>query len=186
MKVIIIDNGSSYIRDLKRIFASDETVIIAPDDIDLEKITPGTLVVLSGGHALPVLWHDKYYVKELELIRNYPGPILGVCLGFELIAHAYGNHLSLLPRRVHAKRAIELTKEGDRYFSQNRIIAPESHRFALHSTSHPLISLGISKSGIEIIRHVTKPIFAVQFHLEKIAGDDGKAFFGELRTALGE
>lgn len=185
MKVLIVDNGSSYLSDLTKLFSEYNLAVTHINDIDVSIIKPQTLVVLSGGHALPVVWHNKFYAKELSLIRSYTGPILGICLGFELIAHAYGNHLSFLPRRAHLKRLVTVTPAGRRYLSTPQFIAFESHRYALRHATHPLISLATTKNGVEIIRHATKNIFAVQFHPEKFYDEQGKIAFSELLGALG-
>ncbi len=184
MRVLIIDNGSSYLNNLTGLFSQHDCTVTSIEGLAKKQIEPGTLVVLSGGHTLPVLWHNKYYAKELEIITSYDGPIFGICLGFELIAHAYYNHLSLLPRRAHLKRIVTINSEGRRYFSIPQFTAFESHRFALRKSKHPIISLGTTKNGIEIIRHATKPIFAVQFHPEKLPSRQLNTIFNEILSAL--
>jgi len=184
MNVIIVDNGTSYIDHLTKLFAHDTCVVVHIDDIRLDSIAPGTLVVLSGGRTFPVAWHDKYYAKELDLIRHYDGPILGICLGFELIAHAYNHRLTRLPRRVHTERVITINEEGRHYFSQSHVTVFESHRYALRRARYPLVALGTTRNTIEIMRHATKPILAVQFHPEKFSGEQGTVFLDELLQVL--
>ncbi len=34
--------------------------------------------------------NEEAFIKEFEMIRNFEGPILGICLGFEIIVRAFG------------------------------------------------------------------------------------------------
>lgn len=54
VNVLIIDNCTSYLNALVKLFAKNSTSVVHIDGIALDDIAPNTLVVLSGGHALPV------------------------------------------------------------------------------------------------------------------------------------
>ena len=186
MKVLIVDNGSSLLDDLVQMFKSYSPEVSSIEDIDISDIAQNTLVVLSGGRRFPVLWHNRQYAKEIELLRYYEGPVFGVCLGFELIGHVYGGHLSLLPRRVHASRKITFTQEGSKYFSQKELDVYESHRFTLKRTFKPLVSLATSIDGVEAVRHQAKPILGVQFHPEKLNKSAQKDFLSDITKIVYE
>ena len=66
-----------------------------------------------------VLYSDGVYNTELELIKNHRGPIVGICLGMELIAHAYDMHLHRQKRRIHRLLAYSFTLK----FAMERIMA---------------------------------------------------------------
>lgn len=167
MHVVIIDNGSTYISDVEDLFSEYDTDIISYNQLGNHKISDETLLVLSGGHNFPVLWHENEYKTELNYIKNHKGPIIGICLGFQLIAHAYGSHLHLLARRRHGK--LSLTAIGDSRLlgDSTHVTVYESHHWSVQNVHDPLIALAKSVDGIEILKHKEKPIYGVQFHPEK-------------------
>jgi GMP synthase-like glutamine amidotransferase len=98
VKIHIIDDGTKYIDNLTKSLALYRPSLVGYSEIDKSTIRSEDLVILSGGHGYPVLWHEKEYGHEIDIIKNHPGPIVGICLGFQLIAHVFGSHLHLHPR----------------------------------------------------------------------------------------
>lgn len=177
-KVLLIDNGSSYIQNLQYLlggFGLDTTIA---DYRNLHEVhTQGMdLVVLSGGHKFAVADHMSYYSRELALIRNLDKPILGICLGFELMAVAFGAHLELLLEKDKGLREIQVSV-SDPIFNRSSFTVYESHQFAVQSVSSPLVALATSVYGVEVITHESKPIYGFQFHPEVM---EEKQFGDEL------
>ncbi len=177
MKILLIDNHTKLLPQLKR--------ALSDHDVEIVKYQPGVklsasgqdLVILSGGggrgremrdlHINGDLW----YRDELDFIMKCQKPILGICMGFQIIAYAYGSKLQKLPRRISGFRRIQ-TAEGT-YIKQ----------FKYHDWCIPEVSdehfeiLGRSKIGVEMIRHKKRPILAIQFHPEM---DGGSLVLGHL------
>lgn len=180
MAVYIINNGSGLLDQLKVLLSSYSPIVIDRCDLSDFKPDKNDLLILSGGHELPVLWHNKEYADELRLVKKHKGPIIGICLGFELITHAYGAHLHKLTDRLHRTIRIYNTKFSDIIPEQTDINVFESHTWATLHVKSPLVPLAFSDEGIEIIRHKRKPIFGLQFHPEHTSDSNGYIIFSNI------
>jgi para-aminobenzoate synthetase len=163
LRVLLVDNGTSFLPQHPECLRGHETVIRAYDErFDAAGMDA---VILSGGHALAVAGHDRAFAAELGLIRTLAVPLLGICLGFELIAHAFGARLEKLPAKERGLLAIET---GDDPLFRGAAPGPvfESHRWAVRSLPPELTAIARSRDGIEAFRHVARPVWGVQFHPE--------------------
>lgn len=164
MKLLLINNHSKHIKELLKQFKEVKLVDFQNlDNIDVKKYDA---IILSGGSSYSVIGHKKIYSKELKLIKTFKKPILGICLGFELIAFAFNeelkmmtyNETGILPIKLIGKNKLfdKFPKEFDVY---------EAHRWIVKKTKY-LKQLAKSKDGIEAIKHPEKEIYGVQFHPE--------------------
>ncbi len=182
MKILIIDNGTSYIKKLEKLFKGHEISVVNFDSVSVKQAKQFDLIVLSGGHKYSVLNHQNKYRSELEIIKKANKPILGICLGFELIALNYDCQLKRL--RVKEKGIISIELIPDDITKDLKTIKVfENHRWVIKDPGK-LISLGSSKDGIEIIKHKTKPIYGLQFHPEMMRSNttSRKLFSNILKT----
>ena len=166
MKFLIIDNYSKHISEIVRVFSKVNVDVVGV--LDLEKIDFSKYdgFVLSGGSKHSVVGNKKLYSKEIELIKNSDKPILGICLGFELICEAYEEMMEHSEKRIKGEVKVNLVSY-DKLF--NKIDFPikvyEAHKWSLVKTKF-LKVLAKSDSGIEIIKHPRKLIYGLQFHPE--------------------
>lgn len=183
MSVIVVDNGSKYIAPLLELLGHENLNVIPYDELDYKKLAKGDLVILTGGHTEPILWHKKRYAKETALVKRHRGPIVGICLGFELIAHIYGSHLHLLNNR--RKGEVRLTPSK---FSSIDIPASiyvyENHNWSVPKLKRPLKAIAYSDDGIEIFKHSRKPIYGLQFHPEKSSHEAKQVFTAIIRDLV--
>ncbi len=175
---MIVDNESKYTNALVKLLYHESPRIINYQDLDYKKFSKDDIVILTGGHGDPILWHKKIYYQEAKLVKKHKGPIIGICLGFELIAHVYGSHLHLLNTR--RKGEIKLTSTN----AASLIIPPyvkvyENHNWSVSKLKKPLMPLAYSKDGIEILKHTRKPIYGLQFHPEE-SSSSGMALFNAI------
>ena len=178
MSFVIVDNGSKYTQALQKLLFHEKPLVIHYKNLDYKKLSRGDIVILTGGHGDPILWHKKEYTPEIDLIKKHKGPIIGICLGFELIAHVYKSHLHLRNDR----RKGEITLIGT---SKSPIIIPtkvsvyENHNWSVLKLKRPLVPLAYSKDGVEIMKHARKPIYGIQFHPEE-SSSAGASVFSEI------
>lgn len=184
MTSLIIDNGSRYKQDLEKLLAKYNPKITRFGDADITKIPSDSFVVLSGGHTIPVLWHNREFANEAEIIKNHPGPILGVCLGAQLIAHVYESHLHLLNERRKGLLEIRASKGTSLLKTEESVRVYENHNWSIKTLGASLVPLAESKDGIEIFKHKSKPIYGFQFHPEYINGGAGKLVFERVISTL--
>lgn len=185
MKAYVIDNGSFYTEQLEKILNQYQVILRKFDEVSLSDIEPGSFVVLSGGHTYRVQWHDKQYAKETEVIRKHDGPIIGVCLGAQLIAHVYGEHLHTMAENRKGTVSIHPTGNKPLLFADYKNIKVyENHHLSIPELHKPLISLAESSDGVEIFRHENKPIFGIQFHPEVLKNNNGEQLFETILSSL--
>jgi GMP synthase-like glutamine amidotransferase len=168
MNILIIDNGSRYLSELIA-FAKDSdaniVTVIEHDHIDYAATNQVDFIFLSGSPRKPVAENPDEYTEEIELIRNTSKPILGICMGFEIIAYAYGCELE----RMHNKesRILELAGYGSPILDGiTKITVPEHHRWHIKTLCPELSVIARSKDGVEIIKVHNRPIYGFQFHPE--------------------
>ena len=163
--ILIIENSSHHSTALSRHLKSYNVRTIKYRQLNSDHMAKADIIILSGGHP-SVLHHYWFYRSQLELIRSTPKPVIGVCLGFELIVRAYGGKLQRLKRKVHGLRSIEVTNDT-LDLSLPRLNVWEAHKWAARSVPSEYFNVvAQSEQGIEIIQHKTRPIFGCQFHPE--------------------
>jgi anthranilate/para-aminobenzoate synthase component II len=167
MRILIVDNGTSYLKNLEALFAGDNIKVIKYSRIAKIKNIDADLVVLSGGHGSPVLSKRDPYRLEIDFIQHATVPILGVCLGYELIAHAFKAELTLMKNREQGILKIVPIRKSPLFKGIKKFSVYESHRWVVKKIPKGLIGLAKSKDGYEIIAHTGSPfIYGVQFHPE--------------------
>lgn len=165
MKTLIVDNHTKHLKELKNSF-EDVTVIsreeikdISPEDFDL--------IVLSGGSNVPtVLNHNEIYQEEEILLRSGK-PVIGICLGCEIICKTFGGELEFMPEHETGVKEFEiLDKSLIEKVGVDELTAFESHALRIKKIPEDFYEVVRSNHGPEIIKHKTKPIIGVQFHPE--------------------
>jgi GMP synthase-like glutamine amidotransferase len=191
MNILLIDNGSTYITELKSLLGKHIITHVKMNSASVSDASHYDLIILSGGHSYSVVNHEHLYAQELEIIRKSNRPILGVCLGFELIAHAFGGKLNHIGKSVHGLR--ELNFEANSSLMSNFNVTTfqvfESHKWAVESVPDILEVLASSSDGIEIVQHVLKPIIGFQFHPEvnkkySLGDEIFKFFFDQIEDRV--
>jgi GMP synthase (glutamine-hydrolysing) len=107
---------------------------------------------------------------------NYPVPVLGFCLGHEIIAVAYGGRIKRCPEPQSKKQKVIITQPDDPIFeglATNEVMLIEKHHHFVSVLPKDFVSLGHSLNcENEIIRHAKKPIYSFQSHPE-VSGKEG-------------
>jgi anthranilate synthase component 2 len=195
MKVLLIDNYDSFVYNLVHLFGAIkgvELVIKRNDDASfLPEIAAGVYdaVIIGPGPGSPEDAHYFGNCREVILEYGTEGlPILGVCLGFQGIAHCFGASLKRANTPVHGKLSeIEIIEHGDVFEDvPNHVEVMRYHSLMVDPSkaipSDILVTaevvsnaLSTSQNGREImaVRHKNLPIFGVQFHPESFATEAG-------------
>lgn len=113
-----------------------------------------------------------------ELARTSPVPVLGVCLGHQAIAAAYGARVVRGGRPIHGHATeIEHTGEGLFAGAARPLRVGRYHSLAVDPESVPGDSLEViardGSGGVQALRHRTRPIFGLQFHPESVLTEGG-------------
>ncbi|KMQ60985.1 anthranilate synthase subunit II [Chryseobacterium sp. BLS98] len=179
-KVLVFDNYDSFTYNLVQIIERilDQKVdVVRNDQITLEEIGKYDKIILSPGPGIP----EEAGIL-LDLIREYAPTksILGVCLGQQAIAEAFGGNLINLSEIFHGvATSAELVKENTKIFRNlaSGIEVGRYHSWAVNPEGFPeeLEITAVDKDGmIMALQHKTYDVHGVQFHPESILTPDGE------------
>ncbi len=167
MKTLIINNHSKYIDEL--IFYFPNSFVINKEDLNTNiDLNNFNLIVLSGGSKVPtVLKHPEKYKDEIKIIKNINLPIIGICLGSEIITKAFEGELKELSRNYKGIINLNiLNSDLEKTLGAKNIQVMEGHHIGIKTLPKDFISFAESEHGIEIFKHKNKPIIGLQFHPE--------------------
>lgn len=172
--ILIINNGTNLLSKLVELMERYGRVTIA-DVVDLNNINFGSfdLIILSGSSTYGIKDLSEVYSTELNFISSTSIPLIGICMGFELICEAFGAEFNKLNSKDLSIREI---KYKDKFF-----LVKEAHLYSVTNVNEELKVLATSENGIEIVKHNTRPIIGVQFHPESMTQElDGDELFDSL------
>jgi len=131
--------------------------------IELKDIKKSDALILTGGLGSPV---KSKYSEGMNMVNKSKKPILGICLGFQIICNAYSSVIRKT-RREDGIRRIKIKNQDNLFNNCPKIMrVSEHHEFFVEKVGKELEVLAVSKNGIEAVKHRTKPIYGVQFHPE--------------------
>ena len=177
-RVLLVDNYDSFTYNLAQLLGSlGAEVMVVRNDATVSELaeTKPDAVVVSPGPGTP----SEAGVSEEAITFFGPRlPVLGVCLGHQCIATAFGavvERAAVGPR--HGKLA-HISHDGNGLFADlpSPFEATRYHSLAVDDSSLPesLVTTARSKdSTIMGIRHKELPVYGVQFHPESILCSDG-------------
>ena len=178
MQYFIIDNGSIHLKELVQLCGREQSHVVPVDGITKLDPPADGVFVLSGSSRRGVIGHEHYYRPELALIAGATIPLVGVCLGFELIAHQAGAELIKVDPPESGLIEIFPTPEGTNWLPRHELKVSEAHRWVVADPPPGYVSLATSKDGIEAIANLSRRIVGFQFHPEWASGshDGGRIF----------
>ena len=167
MRTLIIDNHTKNLEELCALFPKAK-VTSKENFRQNSNISDFDLIVLSGGSNVPtVLRHPEEYSQEMDLVRNSNIPILGICLGSEIITKAFDGNLVELDEELRGAVTLNIeNKTLIETLGSETLKVYEGHKIAIKDLPGTLVSCANSEHGIEIIKHATKPIIGLSFHPE--------------------
>jgi len=177
--ILMIDNYDSFTYNLVHYLGElgEKVTTIRNDDITLDEINKlnPDIIVISPGPCTP-----KEAGASIDIIKEFAGkkPILGVCLGHQSIADAYGADIVRAERLVHGKTS-EIFHNNEGIFEgiPNPFEATRYHSLIIDRDTLSddfEITAWTKEDEIMGIRHKTLLIEGVQFHPESVLTTYGK------------
>lgn len=182
MRVLILDNFDSFVYNLADYVGKlgADPIVVRSGKIDLkgiEELSPDRIILSPGpGHPSEKRYAGICEDAVLQFSRNIP--ILGVCLGHQIIVHAFGGRIVRARRIIHGKASI-IQHIGRGIFRgiENPIKAGRYHSLVADEAGLPscfeVIARSVEDGEIMGVRHRKLPIIGLQFHPESILTVDG-------------
>jgi para-aminobenzoate synthetase len=189
--VLLVDNYDSFTFNLQHLLAAELgelPTVCHNDEIPFDALRRGEFgaLVISPGPGRPERAAD--FGDCARAIVEFDLPVLGVCLGHQGIATAFGGAVEQAPAPVHGE-ATEIVHEGAPMFAglPRRFEAVRYHSWVV---AEPLpdcleVTARAGDGTVMALAHRSRPIWGVQFHPESIGTPTGAALVRNFVDATG-
>ena len=177
--LLLIDNYDSFTYNLAhRLGELGASVKVVRNDAmtiaDVERFAPSRIVI-SPGPGRP-----ESAGISVDLLRRFADrvPVLGVCLGHQALAVAFGGRVDRAAVPMHGKMSM-VAHDGSHLFAglSGSIEAGRYHSLVIARDAVPIdfvVSAWVAEDMTVMgVRHRTRPIFGVQFHPESVLTPSG-------------
>lgn len=193
-RVLVVDNHDSFVHTLVgylRELGADVSMVEA-DAIDaagLEGLFPEfDAVMLSPGPGAPA--DAGASIDAVRLAAEMRMPLLGVCLGHQCIAEAFGAVVSEAPELMHGMVSA-VVHDGSALF--DGIPSPfdvgRYHSLAVAASALPdelLVTAHTGTGTVMALAHAELPIVGVQFHPESVLTEGGYRMLANWLASVGD
>jgi anthranilate synthase component 2 len=188
--ILLIDNYDSFVFNLARYVTElgVEADVVRNDAVavgDVMESKPDA-IILSPGPCTPA--EAGFCV---DLVREASGsiPLLGVCLGHQAIAAAFGADIVRAPEPIHGRTSL-ITHDGQRVFDglPGPLRVTRYHSLVADEKSLPdelKVTSRTDDGLVMAFEHREHPIFGVQFHPESILTQMGHALMRNVLLLAG-
>ncbi len=183
MKILVFDNYDSFTYNLVQLIKeqSDASVyVFRNDEISLEDVNAYDKILLSPGPGIP-----SESGLLIPLIKAYAATksILGVCLGQQAIAEAFGGSLTNLSKVYHGiATSVELIGDSILFEGLPRTInVGRYHSWVVNENDLPAelkITSKDAEGHIMSLEHNTYDVKGVQYHPESVLTPEGAKIIG--------
>ncbi|MFL6188802.1 MAG: anthranilate synthase component II [Actinomycetes bacterium] len=189
-RILVIDNDDSFVFNLVQYLGElgADTVVWRNDagTVDGVRALRPDGVVISPGPG-----HPRDARLSVEVVRDlgHALPVLGVCLGHQVIGHVYGGRVGPAPELVHGKTSpVHHQGVGVLAGLPAPFAATRYHSLVVEREGLPpdLQVTGETAGGLVMaLRHRHHPVEGVQFHPESILTESGHRLLGNWLAGLG-
>jgi para-aminobenzoate synthetase component 2 len=190
VRILVVDNYDSFVYNLVHYLAQlgAECEVRRNDAVTTDDLAGFDGVLLSPGPGTPEAAGVSVEMVHACAARRLP--LLGVCLGHQAIAVAYGGTVNRAPELLHGKvSAVLHNGAGVLAGLPNPFTATRYHSLAAVESTLPaeLEVTGRTASGVVMAaRHRELPIEGVQFHPESILTEAGHVLLANWLAVVGD
>jgi para-aminobenzoate synthetase component II len=172
--ILIIDNYDSFVHNIARYFEELGSKVMVKRNDEVEDVDlAARAIVISPGPCTPAEAGGS-----LDVVRRFSGrvPILGVCLGHQVIGEVFGGRVVRAQEPLHGE-ASSIQHDGAGVFQglPQGFAAGRYHSLIVEDVGDTdLLVTAWSETGeIMGLQHKEHPTFGVQFHPESILTEHG-------------
>jgi len=197
--ILVIDNYDSFTFNLVQALeaAGAEVRVVRNDALGRDEVEAlarddGAAlrgIVISPGPGDP--GSAGVSIDAIRVAADQRVPLLGVCLGMQSMAQAFGATIVRAPTLVHGE-ASEVTHDGARLLAgmPPSFMAARYHSLAVDPATLPaeIVVTAMSETDRVVmgIRHTALPLEGVQFHPESVLTPDGPHLLANFLRLAGE
>lgn len=189
--ILMIDNYDSFTYNLVQYLGQmgEEVLVYRNDEVSVGQIrdlAPDAIFISPGPCSPREAGITVDVIREL----HHTTPIMGVCLGHQAIAYAFGGEVVRAQRIMHGKTS-EIINDGRTIFTglPNPFTAGRYHSLIVKRDSLPPcleVSAETEHGEIMGIRHRDRPVEGIQFHPESILTPNGKRIIRNFLDLMGK
>ncbi|MGI9824982.1 anthranilate synthase component II [Agromyces sp. Marseille-Q5079] len=192
-RILVIDNYDSFVYTLNGYLQElgADTEVLRNDAFPVsevaERIARYDAVLVSPGPGKPS--DAGVSIPTVHAAHAAGIPLLGVCLGHQAIAEAFGAVVTNAEELMHGKTS-SITHDGSDFYRgvPQPFTATRYHSLAVVDETVPsdLIVTSRTQGGVIMgLRHESAPIFGVQFHPESVLTEGGYRMLGNWLAVAG-
>lgn len=176
--ILLIDNYDSFVYNLARYVGmlGFEREVVRNDAITINDIAgdPPQAIIISPGPCTPA-----EAGISTSIIRHFTGriPILGICLGHQCIAEAFGGRTVRAHEPCHGKTSLIAHTADDLFMGlPNPLRAARYHSLIVELNADSPLEITAHTADDDIImgiRHRMHPVYGLQFHPESVLTEYG-------------
>ena len=194
VRILVIDNYDSFVYTLVGYLQQlgAETTVVRNDDVTLaeavELAATRDGVLVSPGPGTPA--EAGVCIELIKWCGSNNKAMLGVCLGHQALAEAYGGVVTHAEQLMHGKTS-EVHHHGASVFAglPSPVTATRYHSLSAVPASIPEVLEVTAETADGVIMglaHKTAPLCGVQFHPESVLTEGGYTMLGNWLESLGE
>jgi para-aminobenzoate synthetase component II len=192
-RILVVDNYDSFVYTLVGYLQQlgAETTVVRNDDVTLEEAAELASsrdgVLISPGPGNPA--EAGVCIDLIKWCGERAKPMLGVCLGHQALAEAYGGTVTHAPELMHGKTS-QVLHRGQNVFAgvPSPFTATRYHSLAAVRETIPaqLEITAETEGGVVMgLAHRSAPLWGVQFHPESVLTESGYLMLGNWLESLG-